>query len=200
MEGTSGAADRGPLRGGSGEAALGPGWCPRKRPIRADGICASGSLGPAAPRERVVLGAMASIAQAGSRGGLVTDAGDVCSPHMLRRPASSAFQPVPSRAHDTRCPSRSGWGEARAMRNRGERRRAARAGRPLARETSAGAVLKRERAARLVSGGDTAPSGRESVGSRSRRAALHGAAQAEGNLCRRGPGFRWSRGRARGLC
>jgi hypothetical protein len=36
-EGTSGAADRGPLRGGSGEAALGPGWCPRKRPIRAGG-------------------------------------------------------------------------------------------------------------------------------------------------------------------
>lgn len=64
------------------------------------------------------------------------------------------------RAHDTRCPSRSGWGEALAARNRSERCRVAKAVRPLARETSAGADLKRERAARFVRAEGSAPPGR----------------------------------------
>jgi hypothetical protein len=162
MEGTSGAADRGPLRGGSGEAALGPGWCPRKRaPIRAGGKAARAAFpGPAAPRERVVLGAVAGIAKAGSRGGFV--AGPVTRASSTRAGSRRRWllRPVSPRAHDTRCPSRSGWGEALPARNRGERRRVAKAVRPLARETSAGAVLKQERAARLVSSGGSAPPGR----------------------------------------
>jgi hypothetical protein len=162
MEGTSGAADRGPLRGGSGEAALGPGWCARKRPpIRAGGKAAQAAFpGPAAPRERVVLGAVAGIAKAGSRGelvaGPVTRASSTCAGSRRRW----LFRPAAPRAHDTRCPSRSGWGEALAARNRSERCRVAKAVRPLARETSAGAEPKQGRAARPVSSRDSAPPGR----------------------------------------
>lgn len=109
---------------------------------------------------------MASIAKAGSRGGLVagpvTRASSTCAGSRRRW----LFRPAAPRAHDTRCPSRSGWGEALAARNRGERCRVAKAVRPLARETSAGAVLKRERAARLVSSGGSAPPGRVYPGGR----------------------------------
>jgi hypothetical protein len=92
MEGTSGAADRGPLRGGSGEAALGPGWCPRKRPIRAGGSRASGFPRPGSLAQAGCLGAVASIAKAGSRGGLVRGTVNPRFPRGLRprrhRPSS----------------------------------------------------------------------------------------------------------------
>jgi hypothetical protein len=63
MEGTSGAADLGPLRGGSGEAALGPGrvWLRKQlgAPVRADGRglrkqLALGLSGPPASRKQAV--------------------------------------------------------------------------------------------------------------------------------------------------
>jgi len=144
--------------------------------------------GPAAPRERVVLGAVAGIAKAGSRGGFVKGP-VVRAPARRRLPASPALQPAASRAHDKRCPGRSGWGEALAARNRGERCRAAKAGRPLARETSAGAVLPSVRAARFVRPEVTAPPGGVvQISARARSGTRRARERTPGTRNRRGEG------------
>jgi len=145
MEGTSGAADLVPLRGGPGEAALGP-RC--MHPAKAG-----------ARRGHVSLRSLVHTSEQGSRGGIV---GGV--PLQLvwggGRTASGS-PPGARRSRDMRCPSGSGWGEALVvdpasrksaasrhlvrLRTRGlqdERRRAAKAGRPLTRETSAGGARR----------------------------------------------------------
>jgi hypothetical protein len=149
MEGTSGAADLEPLRGGSGEAALDPaGLAKAGRP---------GSRELAARSFTRVCRARAARSSEAYRSSSLRRGGD----GGRSAPDSPSGAP---RSRDMRCPSGSGWGEALvadpASRNRRRdpahralckfctcaapdgRRRAAKAGRPLARETSAGGARR----------------------------------------------------------
>jgi len=112
-EGTSGAADPAPLRGGTGEAALGS--------LEAGGPAQAGSSSTLAqagePRKRAPVQTGAKRGRAGSaqaepvrwdrRG--VRPACRTCWMGSRRR---RSLQPEPSRSHDRRCSSGSGWGEA----------------------------------------------------------------------------------------
>jgi len=148
MEGTSGAADLDPLRGGSGEAALGSGACaPRKRALRGATRARCSLVDSRGQRARAAGSSEAHRANlASARGGH--------GGHTAADSPSAA-----PRSRDMRCPSGSGWGEAlvagvlsgaasglrvysRSAHMPDERRRATRVGRPLARETSAGGARR----------------------------------------------------------
>lgn len=146
MEGTSGAADLELLRGGSGEAALGPRRPRASRP--------RDHVGPKLSRLRGSQGARGVIVGGVPCPSLRTRSG--CGSRRHAAPDSPSGAP---RSCDRRCPSGSGWGEAlvegrrrkaeapadRASRTHAPpdaRRRVAKAGRPLARETSAGGARR----------------------------------------------------------
>jgi hypothetical protein len=128
MEGTSGAADLALLRGRTGDAALGPGWRsrhphwsgPRDFPVRRPRV--SGPSGAHEPDPSRGSGACGVVVKAG----VLLLAG--------QRRHHRSLHPMKQRSRDRRCPSGSGWGKALAKREVPP----ARAGQPLARETSAG--------------------------------------------------------------
>jgi hypothetical protein len=93
MEGTSGAADRGPLRGGSGEAALGPGWCPRKRPIRASGRLREQFFLARRPRVSGSPGDRGGHRESGLARWARNRTGDACFPARPPAPGVVGFQP-----------------------------------------------------------------------------------------------------------
>jgi len=168
MEGTSGSADPGALRGASGEAALGPGWsraaqAARPRPCRVDlrdprkRIAALCPPGLPASRERAVRGLRGPHAfsrEQGSCGGIVETTVRLRQDGSRAAPESPAGAPAVSRREVS---ERIGLGRSSVIGSRfradpgatprcdvqhDARRRAASAGRPLARETSAGAGRK----------------------------------------------------------
>jgi len=150
MEGTSGAADPAPLRGGTGEAALGR----------------SSTVGDARPRKR------ACVEGEGQRPAGSARAGPARWDRRGVRPACRtcwagsrwrrALQPASPRSHDRRCPSGSGWGEAPRRAPSGahvggvvrrRRRHPPSPGRPLTREPLAGVAYPPEDAGSLLAGG-----------------------------------------------
>jgi len=133
MEGTSGTADPGLLRGRTEDAALGPGG------VRASDVFASVSL-----RKRARRGSASSYPSRGwgSCGGIVT----VSLPHGSGASQRRSLQPAVQRSHDERCPSGSGWGKpslaapARVPAKEGGTGSESHPS-PLARETSTGDAL-----------------------------------------------------------
>jgi len=115
MEGTSGTADPGLLRGRTEDAALGPGG------VRASDVFASVSL-----RKRLVVGLRAPTLRGG--GARVVGSSRVSLPHGSGASQRRSLQPAVQRSHDERCPSGSGWGKpSLAAPARVPRRRAVRA-------------------------------------------------------------------------
>jgi hypothetical protein len=132
-----GAADRAPLRGGAREAALDRG------DVRASERCRW-----LTERASESIGRMAR--ESGSFQGRVELRASELDGWIRNRHAPNArawrdrpIQPAPSRVHDGRCPSRSGWGKALSTSDREEMRRMAKAAWPLARETSTGVASDR---------------------------------------------------------
>jgi hypothetical protein len=114
-EGTLGAADRAPLRGGAREAALDRG------DVRASERCRWFLGRASASRSRMAR-------ESGSFQGRVELRASELDRWSRNRHAPNArarrrrtIQPAPSRVHDERCPRRSGWGKALCTSNRGER-------------------------------------------------------------------------------
>jgi len=204
MEGTSGAADPGLLRGRTGDAALAPRVsaqathrerqpsvrrqaCVRRQTCKCQ--VRNRELPPAASRKRVVRGSVSSYPSRGP--GLArwdrNGQRSLGSVDWQCRP----LQPAVSRSHDERCPSGSGWGSALAPGRRkaawSREKPAARAARPLARETSAGDRLRLEaRGFGLVSPG---------VGGATRARCRVRRLAGFGRACRRGPSAaRWRMG------
>jgi len=132
MEGTSGTANPGLLRGRAGDAALGPG-----------GVRVSDAFAPATLRKRVAQGPRAPTLRGG--GVRVVGSSRVSLPDGSGPSQRRSLQPAVQRSHDERCPSGSGWGNpclstpARAPARQGGAGSASRRP-PLTRETSTGEV------------------------------------------------------------